>query len=141
MKRQIPNGFDEKIFLKTIDAIKSLFSERWLNKNPTKNILKQLWHRKDFLAASELYIIGLGINKLQSNNYNDWLKDLYKQINKNNEATIYGIIYELFIYTLFQNKIELAEPNQAHYDLKIRKEKQTIYTSIKKLTTSEEKKN
>lgn len=140
MRRQIPNGFDENIFLKTIDCIKTIFSERWLNNNPTKNIFKQLWHRKDFLAASELYIIGLGINKLQKNNYNDWLKDLYTQINKNEEATIYGIIYELFIYTLFQNNIELAKPNQAHYDFKIIKNKQTIYTSIKKLTTSKQEK-
>lgn len=140
MKRQIPSGFDETNFLKTIDNIKLLFNERWLNKNPTKNILKKLWHRKDFLAASELYIIGIGINKLQNNDYTDWLKDLYKQINKNKEAPIYGIMYELFIYTLFQNKIELAVPNQAHYDLKIIKEKQFIYTSIKKLTTSDQEK-
>lgn len=140
MKRQIPNDFDEENFLKTIDYIKSLFNERWLNKNTTKNIFKQLWHRKDFLASSELYIIGLGINKLNNNNYNDWLKDLYKQINKNKESAIYGIVYELFIYTLFTNKIELADPNQAHYDLKIMKDKQTIYTSIKKLTTSEQEK-
>ena len=140
MKRQIPSGFDETNFLKTIDNIKLLFNERWLNKNSTKNILKKLWHRKDFLAASELYIIGLGISKLQNNDYTDWLKDLYKQINKNKEAPIYGIMYELFIYTLFQNKIELAMPNQAHYDLKIIKEKQSIYTSIKKLTTSDQEK-
>lgn len=140
MKRQIPNDFEEKIFIKNIDYIKSLFNDKWLNRNPTKNIFKQLWHRKDFLASCELYTIGLGVKKLQTNNYDNWLKDFYKQINKNNVASIYGIIYELFIYTLFQNKIELAEPNQAHYDFKILKEKQSIYTSIKKLTTSEQEK-
>jgi len=140
LKRQIPNGFDKINFLKTIDNIKLLFSERWLNKNPTKNIFKQLWHRRDFLASSELYIIGLGIGKLKNNSNEEWLKDLYKQVNKNKEAGIYGIFYELFIYILYQNKLELAIPNQANYDLKIIKEKQTIYTSIKKLTTSEDEK-
>ena len=138
MNRQIPNGFDKEEFLKIINEIKTIFSEKSLNQNIIKNIIKKLWHRKDFLAASELYILSKGIKKLKDGEYKTWLYDLRKQLQNNKE--IYGIVYELFWITLIQNKIKIPPPNQPSYDLEIEQTKQSIILSIKKLTISDQEK-
>lgn len=138
MNRQIPNGFDKEEFLKIINEIKTIFSEKSLNKNIQKNIIKKLWHRKDFLAAAELYILSKGIKKLKDGEHKTWLYDLRKQLQNNKE--IYGIVYELFWITLIQNKIKIPPPNQPSYDLEIEQTKQSIILSIKKLTISDQEK-
>lgn len=137
INRQIPNGIDKSELKISIDLIKKSFSNKWLSKKQ-EHPLRELWKRKDFLATSELYVIGKGIKKLLDNDEIEWLNNFIKEIKKHKDIRqIQAICYELFIYTMIQNKVKLSKPNQQSFDLTILRRFQNVRVSIKRLTTSD----
>ena len=138
VNRQIPNDFNNTSFINTIKIIEELFGKKWLNKNKQNHPLKQLWQRQDFLASNELYVIGLGLNKALQHKEKKWIDNFVKEIKQHKDIRqIQAICYELFIYTLFQNNVKLAKPNQQSFDLILIKNTQKINISVKRLTESD----
>ncbi len=137
INRQIPQDLDKLKVLEAIRILEKKFGKKWLTKNK-KHPLRELWKRKDFLSTSELYVIGLGLKKLLENNEREWLENFVKEVKKlKNIRQLKALCYELFIYTLIENKTRLSKPKQPAFDLTIFTKTQDIRVSIKRLTESD----
>lgn len=105
-----------KVYLRDVA---DLFGEKWLGENDGHR-LQILWSRKDHLATTELFGLGLAINKLKGKHKN-WLTGLANNI-KRQPANAHGFLAELIVCSLFVSDDAVVRPakkNSPGYDLEI----------------------
>lgn len=99
-----------------LQCVEDAFNKLWLSKSDGHRI-QQLWRRKDGLATSELFCLGLAIRQLKAT-APQWLKKTVKRAREAN-ATSHGFITEIIVCGQLQAATGTLTPsanNQAGFD-------------------------
>jgi hypothetical protein len=125
-------------------CISEVFGERWLQvKSSKRNLIKELWQRRDFVSSMELFIIGSALRKIvERSEYQDWLEDFVRKVKSSDDGNAVGAIYEAVMYSMLANNpaVTLAPPAQAGFDFTAQFGEGVIRYSCKRLQVSDEEK-
>jgi hypothetical protein len=134
----------EQEFNDAISCISEVFGESWLVKKSAKrNLIKEIWQRRDFISSMELFFVGSALQKIVGKiEYRDWLNDFLRRAKSSDDGNAIGAIYESVMYSMLADNpgVALTAAGQEGYDFTAKMGEGTIRYSCKRLQVSDEEK-
>lgn len=134
----------EDEFNSAISCLSEVFGEHWLAKKSAKrNLIKEIWQRRDFVSSMELFFVGSALRKIVGKfEYREWLNDFLRRAKSSDDGNAIGAIYEAVMYSMLADNpgVALAAAGQEGYDFTAKVGEGTIRYSCKRLQVSDEEK-